>query len=457
MLCVPQRQILDSARPSRYPAKIAMNQDCFLDPQLETLDRPSLVGLQQSKLKRMLDLLWNRNSFYRCKWERAGWKSAPRAEDFRRLPFTTKQELLDDASCNPPYGSNLTFPLQDYIRLHHTSGTTGKPLVVLDTAESWANWKRCWAMIFRAAGVSRQDRIYVAFSFGPFVGFWAAFEAAPEIGCLALSGGGQSSEQRLKAIFEHRATVLVCTPSYALYLAQLAHEQGIDPAQSPIRLTIHAGEPGASIPSTKERIQEAWGARCHDHAGASEVGPWGFECHRQPGGIHVDELDFICECRDPKALETVAPAKSGELILSNLNRPGFPVIRYRTGDLVCFHQEGRCACGRCFQLLQGGVLGRVDDMMIIRGVNVYPSAIESVLRSFREVAEFEGLLSQHKGMQQLDLRVELQPGSQERGAALKERIQQELRARLSLRIDVELAESGSLPRYELKSRRFRAK
>lgn len=432
-----------------------MEHECFLDPKAETLQQAALAEAQGAKLASLLELLWHKNSFYRRKWEKAGWSSAPRAADFLRLPFTTKQELLEDASRYPPYGSNLTFPLQDYLRLHHTSGSTGKPLAVLDTAESWASWKRCWGMIFRAAGVRQGDRILVAFSFGPFVGFWAAFEAAPEIGCLVLSGGGQSSRQRLQTIYEHRATVLVCTPSYALYLAQVAREEGVDPAESPIRITIHAGEPGASIPSTKQRIQEAWGALCYDHAGASEVGPWGFECHLQPGGMHVNELDFISECIQPETLKPTARAESGELVLSNLNRSGFPVLRYRTGDLVRFSAQKRCECGRSFRLLEQGVLGRIDDMMIIRGVNVYPSAIESVLRSFPEVAEFEGLLSRRKGLQQLRLRVELTPASQQRSASLQKRIQQKLRTRLGLRFDLDLAPPGSLPRYELKAKRFR--
>ncbi|MFQ5850596.1 MAG: phenylacetate--CoA ligase family protein [Candidatus Binatia bacterium] len=432
-----------------------MSHDFFFDREHETLPRAQIESIQRSRVSEMFELLFNQNTFYRRKFREAGWERAPKFEDWQELPFTTKSELVADAAEHPPYGSNLTYPLEQYVRIHQTSGTTGRPLAVLDTLDSWNAWKRCWGFIFRAAGLVPGDRVYVAFSFGLFVGFWPPIEAAPELGYRVLPGGGQTSSQRLRAIDEHQATVLLCTPSYALHLAEVAREQKINLSASPIRITIHAGEPGASIPATKRRIEEAWGAKCFDHVGASEIGPYSFECHLQPGGIHINELDYICEVIDPASLKPLGPGEMGELVLTNLNRWAFPVIRYRTGDLARLSEPNPCACGRTFRMLVGGILARVDDMMIIRGVNVYPSAIEAVLRDFKEVAEFEGQVFTRKGMDDMALKVELKEMPEPEPQKLRARIQEELRNRLGLRIEMELAPPGSLPRYELKARRFK--
>lgn len=431
------------------------NHDFFFDRKAETLPRPKILALQRSRFGKMLAVLFSQNRFYERKFRAAGWRKVPKFEDWQHFPFTTKADLIADAAQYPPYGSNLTYPVKHYVRVHQTSGTTGKPLPVLDTRESWREWKRGWGYIFRAAGLVSGDRIFVAFSFGLFVGFWPPIEAGPELGYLVLPGGGQTSAQRLRAIFEHQATVLLCTPSYALHLAEVAREQGIDSSSSPIRITIHAGEPGASIPATKRMIEAAWGAKCYDHIGASEIGPFGFECHIQPGGVHINELNYICEVIDPVSLEPLGPGETGELVVTNLNRWSFPVIRYRTGDLVRLSESKACACGRTFRMLMGGILARADDMMIIRGVNVYPSAIEAVLREFKEIVEFEGQVLTRKGMDEMLLKVELkdEPGLDRHN--LRERIQRELRNRLGLRIDIELVSPGSLPRYEMKARRFK--
>ena len=232
-----------------------------------------LSSLQVQKFQRMLAQLLESNSFYKSKFENAGLKSPADIQnlvDYSKLPFTEKHELSLDQEMNPPYGTNLSYPVERYVRVHNTSGTTGNPLKVLDTNESWDWWADCWSAVYRAAGVTSSDRIFFGFSFGPFIGFWSAFAGANKIGALAIPGGGMSSRQRAKAILAHNATVLVCTPTYALHLAEVARENGIDPENSSIRVTIHAGEPGASLPAVKRKIEETWAARCFDHAGASE-------------------------------------------------------------------------------------------------------------------------------------------------------------------------------------------
>src|SRR5262245_38799754 len=233
----------------------------------------------RARFNQMRAILTDHNRFYSGRLRQA--------DGFEDIAFTTKQQLVDDQTNNPPFGTNLTFPIERYTRIHQTSGTAGKPIVWLDTPESWDWWLRCWSEVFRGASVCQGDRVYVAFSFGPFIGFWAAFEAAQRMGLMTISGGGQSTEQRLQSILQREATVLVCTPTYALRLAEAARQQGIDMARSAIRITVHAGEPGASIPETRKRIQEAFGARTFDHVGMTEMGAYGFECEMQ-SGLHIN-------------------------------------------------------------------------------------------------------------------------------------------------------------------------
>jgi len=368
---------------------------------------------------------------------------------FEELPFTTKQQLVDDQTKNPPFGTNLTFPLENYVRIHQTSGTEGKPVLWLDTQESWDWWLRCWGEVFKGAGVRAGDRVYVAFSFGPFIGFWAAFEAAQRMGVMVISGGGQSTEQRLHSIFQREATVLVCTPTYALRLADEARQRGLDMRGSAIRITIHAGEPGASIPETRRRIQEAFGAKTFDHAGMTEVGAYGFECESQ-SGLHINEDEFIAEVIDPETLEPVGDGQKGELVLTNLGRVGMPLIRYRTGDLGVISRQP-CACGRRWARLAGGVLGRADDMITVRGVNLFPSAIENIVRRHPEVVEFAIEVHRQREMHELHLKVEIE------GAAngVIERLGKEFSNDLRIRASIEQVADGSLPRFELKSRRLR--
>ncbi|HEU4341757.1 MAG TPA: AMP-binding protein [Candidatus Binatia bacterium] len=414
-------------------------------------NRAAVEQRQMEKFCRMLQAVLSTNEFYRRKLGSVSDLSS--LDDLSKLPFTTKNDLVQDQLQHPPYGRDLTFPLERYIRIHQTSGTTGTPLYWLDTDESWEWWAECWKVVFEAAGVHSSDRIYFAFSFGPFIGFWAGWEGARKIGALAISGGGQSTSQRLKAIVEYGATVLVCTPTYALHMASEARKAGIELAtKSAVRITLHAGEPGASIPSTKKMIEESWGAKCYDHAGATEVGAFGFECEFQPGGVHVNESEFIAEVIDPNSDAPAAPGEKGELVITNLGRIGSPVIRYRTGDWVQPAHEP-CACGRSFLLLKGGVLGRVDDMIVVRGVNVFPSAIENVLREFSEIEEFRVEIFEKEALREIKLILE--PSSAQTSVAgLGERVRQRVRERIGLRPEVELAAPGTLPRYELKAKRF---
>jgi phenylacetate-CoA ligase len=419
----------------------------FFDPAIEMLDRAALRELQLRRVQMLLQEILPRNPFYAHKF--AGRRQVSSWAQFSQLPFTTKSELAQDQALNPPYGTNLTYPLERYIKLHQTSGTTGRaPIRVLDTEESWEWWARCWGHVYRGAGVGTGDRVFFAFSFGPFIGFWAAYEGARKVGAMTVPGGGMQTDQRLEAMLDTRVSVLCCTPTYALRLAERAEQLGIDLAGTPIRATVHAGEPGASVPGVRARIEEVFGAQCHDHTGMTELGATGFTCQGR-SGVHLIESEFVFEVIDPVTLEPVPAGSQGELVATNLGRAGMPVIRYRTGDLVLV-DETPCRCGRGFARLAGGILGRADDMLIVRGVNIFPSAIEGVLREFPEIGEFRIEVSSQRSMAELKVLLDVREGSP---AGLCERVAQRLQDRLLLRVRCELVPAGSLPRFELKARR----
>jgi phenylacetate-CoA ligase len=362
-----------------------------------------------------------------------------------RLPFTRKSELVEDQAAHPPFGTNLTYALDRYVRVHQTSGTSGAPLRWLDTQASWDWWARCWSFVLRGAGIGPGDRVFFPFSFGLFIGFWTGFEGARAVGALAIPGGGQDSAQRLAAIEALGATAICSTPSYALHLAEVARERGMDLAKLGVRATVHAGEPGAGIPSVRARIEEAWGARAYDHAGMTEMGAYSFECAAQ-AGLHVNETEFIAEVVDPAS---GAAAVEGELVLTNLGRACSPLVRYLTGDRVRV-ASAPCACGRTFLRLEGGVLGRVDDMLIVRGVNVFPSALEGIIRRFPAVDEFLVEVYRRGAMDEVRLLIELGEGT----AAIPPALQEAVRVDLGIRIEVVPVPVQSLPRYELKARRL---
>jgi phenylacetate-CoA ligase len=423
-------------------------------PTEETLEREALASLQGEKLARLVGQLLGRNPFYTRKLEAAGVRPGelrlPR--DLARLPLTTKAELTADQAANPPWGTALTEPLVHYTRYCQTSSTTGRPLRWIDTNESWQWLLDCWKTVYRAARVGPGDRVFFPFSFGPFLGFWAAFDAGSQLGVHCIPGGGMTSASRLSLIESLEATVVCCTPTYALHLAEVAAAEGVSLRGSRVRVLIVAGEPGGSIPATRARIEQTWGARVIDHHGLTEVGPVSFECWEAPGFLHMNEASFLCEVLDPETLRPVPDGSRGELVVTNLGRAASPVLRYLSGDVVVRRSEP-CACGRSWARLEGGILARADDMVNVRGVNVYPAAIEAVVRAFPEIAEFRSTVSRSHEMRVLTLEIEPIAGaaaSEDLAAAVARR----LREALGLNVHVKGVSPGALPRFEMKARRF---
>ena len=415
------------------------------------LPSPGAGGIlsQLERVSAGIDTLLQSNRFYQARLHPVRtW------DDFARLPLTTKDEITTDQQANPPFGTNLSFPMDRYSRLHQTSGTSGAvPLRWLDTPESWDWWVRIWADdIYRSAGVLPHDRVFFAFSFGPFIGFWSAFSGAERLGALVIPGGAMSTEQRLRTMVELHATVLCSTPTYAIRMAEAAQTMGIDLAASDIRITVHAGEPGASVPATRDLIERSFGARCFDHTGMTELGPTGVSCGARDG-VHLIESEFVFEIRNDAGGVHSLPetgTMTGELVATNLGRWGSPLIRYRTGDRVKVTRDA-CTCGSPFAKMAGGIRGRVDDMFTVRGVNLYPSQVEDLVRRHAEIEEFSIEVRSVRGMEEVTILCECQGDDGEAAVAV---LANELRLALGARMKCRQVAAGSLPRSDLKSRRL---
>jgi phenylacetate-CoA ligase len=326
----------------------------------------------------------------------------------------------------------------------------------LDTPENWESMVDCWTEILRVAGVRAADRLFFAFSFGPFIGFWLAFEAAARLGALCVPGGGFSSAARVRAIVDNQVTVLCCTPTYAIRLAEVAAEEKFDARALRIHKLIVAGEPGGSVPAVRARLSELWpGARVFDHHGMTEVGPVTYECPARAGVLHVMESAYFAEVLHPEKGGPVAAGEMGELVLTTLQRAASPLLRYRTGDLVRREtREEPCRCGRYEMALDGGILGRTDDMIVVRGVNIYPTAVEEIVRGARGVAEYQVEVSTQGSLVELSVQIEARPDCVDTAGLLRH-LEKGFETAFALRVPVTLLPLGTLPRFELKAKRWR--
>lgn len=398
------------------------------------------MSLQLQKLNDLLRAILPANVFYQRKLG-----SLPEfgslAEFSATIPFTTKEELAADHEAFPPYGSTHTFPLGIYHRFHQTSGTRGKPLIWLDDPGNWTWILDNWEWVWRGAGVKPGDTAFFPFSFGPFLGFWAGFEAATRMGVRAVPGGGLSSEDRLHLLRRSQSSILCCTPTYALRLAEVGDKIGLKVASLGIAKIIVCGEPGGSIPEIRRRIESAWSARVYDHHGMTEIGPVSVSSEHDPDLLLLRHESYFCEVIDPATGQPVAHGETGELVLTTLGRHGSPLLRYRTGDLVRPVPHGDHFA------LHGGVLSRTDDMVVIRGINIHPSSIDAIVRAFPEIGEYQVEIDQRTALAELRLTVEAP-------ADAASALAQKLRSTFSLRIPVTAAAPGTLPTFEVKAKRW---
>ena len=410
--------------------------------RLERLGPTELAAHQLARLNGLLARVLPHNRFYA---EKLADVRLPLAslDQLDQLPFTFKDELQETGN-GSDYAANLTFPIDRYVRYHRTSGTRGRPLIVLDTLEDWNWWIGTWQFVLDVAEIGPHDRALMAFSFGPFIGFWSAFDACTARGAMVIPTGAMSSFARLEMARAARATAMFCTPSYALHLAEVGAQHQLDVASLHIRCIVVAGEPGGSVPAVRQRMEKAWNARVIDHSGASEVGPWGYAAPNGQG-LYIVESEFLAEFLSVETGQPAADGELSELVLTSLGRLGSPVIRYRTGDLVrpTWNAPGE----NRFVLLKGGVLGRADDMMIVRGVNIFPGSVEQIIHGFPEIVEYRMIAHKRGALDELTIEVEDRLAS-------PERVAEELQLRLGLRVVVQTVPLGSLPRYEGKGKRF---
>ena len=437
-----------------------MSSTPYWNPKTETLSREQLDALQLEKLRYLCQWAAARSPWYQETFRRAGFApdQLKSLDDLRRVPLLTRDEWMSSQEADGPYGLIPTIGPEQAIRVHTTSGTSGRmPLRALDTRQDWAWVSDMWAYGLWGCGVRPSDVAYVAFGYGSFIGFWGLHYAMEKIGVLNVPGGAQTTEVRVKQILDFGATVVASTPTYALRLAQEAAHLGIDLRSSPVQRLILSGEPAGSIPETKAVIEEQWGAKAYDTAGMTEIGTIiMFECAHQPGGAHIIEDHVIEEVLDPETLERVPYGEAGERVVTSFGRGALPLLRYRTADLVRKVPASRCGCGRGFDLYEGGILGRVDDMKLVRGTNVYPRAVEGIVRGFAAIEEFQIVLTRDGLRDEITLNVELDPGFADAGwDGLREQLRAGLaEAHEGLNFGVRRVEEGRLPRFELKAKRM---
>jgi phenylacetate-CoA ligase len=431
------------------------------NPILETLPLEKLFDLQFRKFKRILYWTYEHSPFYRRLYKEAGFEpeEVKTFDDIRLVPKVEKSMLRETQQRDPfPYGDMLAAPIEDVTVFRQTSGTTGTPVYHACTWRDWEIYTECWAYILYAQGYRASDRVFMPFGYNVFVAFWGGHFAAEKIGCEVIPGGVLDTAARVLKMQELRCTALMATPTYVLGMAETARDKlGMDVARDlQVRRITCAGEPGASVPATKKRMEEAWGAKVYDHIGATEWGAWSYECQAQPGGLHVNDAFFLIEIEDLETGNPITePGKEGKMIITALDQRTKPCIRFDSKDVIRWADRG-CECGRTFRLIDGGVIGRADDITKVKGVLLAPTAIEEVVRSIRELGdEYEVVVSKKGELDDILLKVEVRTGCEGEQNSILTRLKDQLRLKTNLGYRLEVHPHGSLPKYELKAKRFK--
>ncbi|MEE8541637.1 MAG: phenylacetate--CoA ligase family protein, partial [Desulfobacterales bacterium] len=423
------------------------NDSKFWNPVLESLPQEKLRILQLKKFRRIFKWAYEHSRFHRALYDSAGIASQDirSFEDIRHVPVVEKSMMRTIQRKDPfPYGDALCVPLEDVSEFHQTSGTTGQPIYQADTWQDWEWFAECWAYILWAQGYRPRDRVFIPFGYNVFVAFWSGHYGAEKIGCEVIPGGVLDTQARILKIQELKATAMMGTPTYILGMADVAKQKlKLNPAELTISKITCAGEPGAGIPSTKKRIETAWGAKVFDHAGATEIGAWSYECAAQPGGMHVNDAFFLVEIEDVDTGEMIQdPGRRGKMIITALDRLAQPCIRFDAKDVIEWDSQN-CACGRTFRLIKGGVLGRTDDITKVKGVLLAPAAVEEVVRGIDGLGdEFEVLVDKVGHGDRIRLKVELVPGRENQKDRLESLLVDQLRLKTNLRYEIEIHAYG---------------
>ena len=435
-------------------------RDIYWNPILETLPIEKLRMLQLNKFKRIVKWAYNNSPFYRKLYKDAGLEPGDIKvfDDIKKVPKTDKGMLRDVQAGMPfPYGNMLAVPLSEVTEFRQTSGTTGVPVYQADTWQDWEWWSECWSYVLYSQGYRDSDRVFIPFGYNIFVAFWAGHYAAEKIGCEVVPGGVLDTEARILKMKELQCNAFMATPTYVLGMADTAKKMGIDLRRDLcIRKITCAGEPGASILTTKRRMEDAWGAKVYDHVGATEIGAWSYECASQPGGLHVNEAFFLVEIEDIETGEIIdEPGKNGKIVITAFDRIGKPCIRFDSKDVIRW-ADYSCDCGRTFRIADGGIVGRTDDITKVKGVLLAPTAIEEVVRSISELSnDYQVVVSKSGNIDDILLEIELRPGYEDKKEMVLNGLKDQLRIRLNLGFRFSIHPFGSLPRYEVKAKRFK--
>jgi phenylacetate-CoA ligase len=432
----------------------------YWNPILETLPREKLVELQLKKFKSIFNWAYEHSKFYHQLYSEAGIEPGDirTFEDIRKIPKVEKSMMRAIQGKKPyPYGDMLAMPLEKVTIYHQTSGTTGQPVYQADSWQDWEWWAEAWACLLYAQGYRDYDRLFLPFGYNIFVAFWGAHYGAEKLGCEVVPGGVLNTEARILKMQELRATAMAATPTYVLGMADTARRKlGIDPAKElQIKRITVAGEAGGSVPATKKRMEEAWGAKVFDHVGATEIGAWSFECRYQ-SGLHINEALFLVEIEDIDSGELITePGRRGKMVITALDRMAQPCIRFDSKDVIEWSSD-KCECGRTYRLLKGGVIGRADDITKVKGVLLAPTSIEEVVRSMPELSdEYEVLVTKKGDLDDITLKVELAPGQQDNIETIRAKLIYQLRVKTNLGYNLEFHDYGTLPRYDVKAKRFK--
>jgi phenylacetate-CoA ligase len=436
-----------------------MNNEEYWNPVLETLPREKLEQLQLKKFQEIFRWAYEHSKFYHQLYCSAGIEPGDirTFDDIRKVPKIEKAMMRDIQGKEPyPYGDILCVPLKEVTAYRQTSGTTGQPVYQADTWQDWECGTEAYAYALYAQGYRDSDRLFLPFGYNIFIAFWAYHYAGEKLGCEVIPGGVLNTEARILKMQELKATAMGATPTYVLGMAETARRMGIDPPRDLcIRKITVAGEPGGSISATRKRMEEAWGAKVYDQVGSTEIGHWGWECRYQ-SGLHINEAFFLVEIEDVDTGEPVKEAgRKGKMVVTSLHRLAQPCIRFDVKDVIKWNAH-QCDCGRTFALLEGGILGRVDDITKVKGVLLSPTAIEEVVRNMPQLSnEYQVVVTKKGDIDDITLKVELLPEYASNTDTVRAALIDQLRLKTNLGYNLEFHDYGSLPRFDAKAKRFK--